>query len=232
MPPRGPIPPCSEVERSLLNHVLRTAEKGNPDSVLKVMDDFCYTQSWMMNIGDEKGLILDAAVASAKPLRLALELGTYCGFSTVRVARLLPPVAKLVAIDPSEVPAEVAGPILEHAGLSNRVELIKGTAAEVLPTLKERGLQFDLLFIDHHKALYLPDLQRVEELGLLRKGAVVVADNVVLHKTEEYLQHVRQSGRYSSSTLHEAHVEYDASRADGVEVSVYAGGAVGARAAS
>lgn len=33
-----------------------------------------------------------------------------------QVARLLPPGAKLVAVDPSDVPAEVAAPVLEHAG--------------------------------------------------------------------------------------------------------------------
>ncbi|KAL4424943.1 hypothetical protein ABPG77_009672 [Micractinium sp. CCAP 211/92] len=232
MPPRSPIPPCSNTERALLAHVLRSAKKGSPESVLKAIDDFCYKQAWMMNIGDEKGAILDLAVASTKPLRLALELGTYCGYSAVRVARLLPPGAKLVAVDPSDVPAEVAAPILEHAGLSDRVELMNGTAAEVLPTLRERGLLFDLLLIDHDKDQYLPDLRRAEALELLRPGAVVVADNVVVFKLEGYLEHVRKSGQYSSSQLHQAHLEYDASKADGVEVSVYAGDAKSATKSS
>lgn len=40
---------------------------------------------------------------------------------------------------------------------------------------------------------------------------------------DNYLNHVRTSGRYSTSRLHEGHVEYDRERLDGVEVSVYAG---------
>ena len=34
----------------------------------------------MINVGDEKGEILDAAIRRAEPRRL-LELGTYCGYS-------------------------------------------------------------------------------------------------------------------------------------------------------
>ncbi len=58
-------------------------------------------------------------MAAAQPIKTALEIGTYCGYSAVRVARLLPPGAKLIGIDPSEVPGKVAAPILEHAGRSN-----------------------------------------------------------------------------------------------------------------
>lgn len=62
------------------------------------------------------GSFLDTAIAQAEPIKLALELGTYVGYSALRVARLLPPGARLVCIDPSEVPQRVALPILEHAG--------------------------------------------------------------------------------------------------------------------
>lgn len=62
------------------------------------------------------GSFLDTAIAQAQPIKLALELGTYVGYSALRVARLLPPGARLVCIDPLEVPQRVALPILEHAG--------------------------------------------------------------------------------------------------------------------
>src|SRR3712207_7228347 len=46
-----------------------------------------YGQSFMMNVGDEKGEILDDAIRRAAPKRL-LELGTYCGYSALRTARV------------------------------------------------------------------------------------------------------------------------------------------------
>ena len=36
----------------------------------------------------------------------------------------------------------------------------------------------DVLFVDHAKERYLPDLRLIEEAGLLRDGSVVCADNV------------------------------------------------------
>ena len=43
----------------------------------------------LINVGDEKGELLDAAVRRADP-GLALELGTYCGYSALRIARAAP----------------------------------------------------------------------------------------------------------------------------------------------
>lgn len=73
------------------------------------------------------GAILDAAVASAQPIQLALELGTYCGYSAVRIARLLPPGGKLFSVDPSDIPPRVAAAVLEHAGESEQSSLTHAT---------------------------------------------------------------------------------------------------------
>ena len=43
----------------------------------------------LINVGDEKGALLDAAVRRADPA-LALELGTYCGYGALRIARAAP----------------------------------------------------------------------------------------------------------------------------------------------
>jgi len=43
-----------------------------------------------MNVGDEKGELLDAALRSAQPKRV-LELGAYCGYSALRMAARRPP---------------------------------------------------------------------------------------------------------------------------------------------
>ena len=90
-----------------------------------------------------------------------------------------------------------------------------------------RGGPFDLVFIDHAKERYLEDLRRIEALGALRSGSLVVADNVLCFgPLEEYLSYVRDAeGPFASSELHRSFVEYthglDEREADGVEVSVY-----------
>ena len=116
------------------------------------------------------------------------------------------------------------------AGLRERVTLLRARASDAIPTLQREldGRRIDVLFIDHAKQEYLPDLKRVEEAGLLRAGSVIAADNVVFFGLDDYVDHVRNSGRYSSSRTYTASLEYDGrpkgeAFADGVEVSVYKG---------
>eukprot|EP00696_Hemimastix_kukwesjijk_P016294 gnl/Hemi2/4674_TR1616_c0_g1_i1.p1 gnl/Hemi2/4674_TR1616_c0_g1~~gnl/Hemi2/4674_TR1616_c0_g1_i1.p1 ORF type:complete len:220 (-),score=90.26 gnl/Hemi2/4674_TR1616_c0_g1_i1:146-778(-) len=205
-------------EGLLLEYVLANSERGNPESVLSAIDVFSRA-NWMMHIGDQKGLFLDNAVRTANP-RTVLELGCYCGYSAVRTSRLLAEGSVLTSIDPNPVTNAIARQIVAHAGLSAKHQILEGTASSVLPSLQ--GKQFDLVFIDHEKSLYLSDLLVIENAGLLRSGSIVVADNVILFNLADYLAHVRDTRLYSSSTLHRGFVEYTTDQEDGVEVSVRA----------
>ena len=49
-------------EEALARHVTAHARAGDLDDVIRAIDDFCYRQRFMMNVGDEKGEILDRAV--------------------------------------------------------------------------------------------------------------------------------------------------------------------------
>ena len=73
-------------EAAAVDYVLRNARAGDIDDVLATFDKFAYEKSMLINVGDEKGLLLDAAVRRANPA-LALELGTYCGYGALRIAR-------------------------------------------------------------------------------------------------------------------------------------------------
>ena len=154
------------------------------DDVIRVIDDFCYHRSIMMNVGDEKGAILDRAVQRVRPRRL-LELGTYCGYSALRMARAMPEDSMLCSIEFSPANADIARRILDHAGVSGRVTVIVGSLGDGGGTMNrleaEHGFapgSVDFVFVDHDKAAYLPDLERIQARGWLHPGSVVVADNV------------------------------------------------------
>lgn len=66
------------------------------------------------------GAILDNVVCEVSP-STALELGTYCGYSSVRIARLLPPDTKLITVEFNPDYAAVARQVMEHAGLQDKV---------------------------------------------------------------------------------------------------------------
>jgi hypothetical protein len=72
----------------------------------------------------------------------------------------------------------------------------------------EEYIQF--LMIDHDKDSYLKDLQILEKSGLIRRGTVVVADNVIFAGIDEYVDYVRglaESGIVQTHTK-QASVEY------------------------
>src|SRR5262245_22912730 len=195
------------------------ARPGDPESVLAALDRFARERSFLMNVGDRKGLVLDAEVRRVRP-RLALELGAFCGYSAVRMARLLREWSgRLLSVEASARNADVTRRMVALAGLGENVEVVHGKAEEVIPRLEGR---FDLVFLDHWKDLYLPDLQRLEAHGRLRPGAVVVADNVGLFDASDYFAHVRGSGRYDSRNVAST-VEYRDQLPDAVEISVFRG---------
>ena len=195
------------------------ARPGDPESVLAALDRFGRERSFLMNVGDRKGEILDAELLRVRPARV-LEIGAFCGYSAVRIARLLRGWdGRLCSVEASRENAEVARATVALAGLSERVEVVHGKAEAVIPTLPG---PFELVFIDHWKDLYLPDLRRIEAHGLLRPGSVVVADNVGLFDVSDYLAHVRSSGRYESRNVAST-VEYRDALPDAVEISVFRG---------
>ena len=122
--------------------------------------------------------------------------------------------------------AAIATKVLEFAGLSSRVTVLVGTVETRLPALRSAyGVSsVDLLFIDHVKSLYLPDLKRVEAAGLLNPGSVIVADNVVHPGAPELLAYLQsEEGRLYRTTMHDTSLEYSKDRKDGVTVSTRLG---------
>ncbi|XP_044540020.1 catechol O-methyltransferase-like, partial [Gracilinanus agilis] len=101
---------------------------------------------------------MDKIVEEAKP-RVLLELGTYCGYSAIRMARLLPPGARLFTIEFNESFASIAGQMIQVAGLQDKVSILKGPSHEVIPQLRKKHEidTVDLVFLDHWKDRYLPD---------------------------------------------------------------------------
>ena len=204
-----------------LEYVRAHAKEGDPESVLTAFDEFGRREAFLMNIGDKKGEILDRVVSDSSAERV-LEIGAYCGYSAVRIGRLLAHRGgKLTSVEASEEYAAIARQSVAFAGLSQVVEWVVAKAEDALPGLQGR---YDVILLDHWKDLYLPDLRRIEAQGLLRPGSVVVADNIGLFDSRAYLEHVRNSGLYDS-VHYPSTVEYRDHIHDAVEVSTWRGSA-------
>jgi len=217
-------------ELALARHVEAEARLRDPDDVIRVIDDFAYHRSFLINVGDEKGKILDAAIRRTKPRQL-LELGTYCGYSALRAARMMPEGARLVSIEFNADNAAIARRIWDHAGIGEELTVLVGTlgdgggttaALESEHAMKSGSLDF--VFIDHDKSAYLPDLQLILDRGWLHPGSIVVADNVRRPGAPDYREFMRtEEGRSWRTTEHETHVEYQSLLKDLVLESEYLG---------
>lgn len=182
--------------------------------VLKSLEEMG-EREFIPSIGPVKGEIIAKIIKELKPKRV-LEIGTLFGYSAILIARLLPENGKVITIEVNERNAAFAEKNIEDAGLSSKIKIIAGDALEIIPVLNER---FDLLFIDATKEEYLQYLKLAEKN--LKKGSVVVADNVGIFKQHmlDYLDYVRNSGKYKSKTIN-VPLEFSEDAEDAMEISI------------
>jgi len=120
-----------------------------------------------------KMLFLLAQMAGATRI---LEVGTLGGYSTIWLARALPEGASLVTLELEAHHAKVARANFDRAGLSERIDVRVGPAAESLAAMRADD-PFDFAFIDADKqsnALYVD-----EAIRLGRSGMTIIVDNVI-----------------------------------------------------
>ncbi len=130
-----------------------------------------------INVAQNQGKLLHI-LALACGARSILEIGTLGGYSTIWLARALPPGGKLITLEADPKHAEVARKNVARANLADVVEVRLGKALETLPPLAAEGLApFDLVFIDADKENTLAYFEWA--LKLTRSGSLIITDNVV-----------------------------------------------------
>ena len=116
-------------------------------------------------------------LAKSIAARRILEIGTLGGYSTIWLARALPPEGLLITLELDPKHAAVARENLAGAGVSERVEIHLGQALDSLARLvEENQLPFDLIFIDADKPNYPAYFEW--SLKLSHPGTLIVADNI------------------------------------------------------
>lgn len=109
-----------------------------------------------------------------KPKRI-LELGTAVGYSAILMSECIDEDGKITTIENYEKRIVEAKKNIELSGKGQIIELLEGDATEVMKNLSSQ--QFDFVFMDAAKAQYIYFLPEV--LRLMKKGAVLITDNVL-----------------------------------------------------
>jgi len=173
-------------------------------------------KEFVPSIGPTKGKIITEIIKKYNP-KTVLEIGTLYGYSAILMANILPVGGKVVTIELDKLIAATARKNIADAGLSDKIDIVDANALEAIPKL---DLKYDLLFLDAAKDEYLKYLKSAENKNL-KKGSIVVADNVEVSKNEmlDYLEYVRSSGIYKSETI-ETTLEFTPNVRDAIEVSI------------
>ena len=120
-----------------------------------------------------------AVLARLVGARIAVEVGTFTGYSALAVAEVLPKDGKLYCCDVSKEWTDIARRYWKEAKLDGKIELTLGPAIKTLDKLLKKGLagKVDMAFIDANKNDYDAYYERC--LKLVRKGGVILIDNVL-----------------------------------------------------
>jgi len=133
-----------------------------------------------MMVGPIEGTLLRFLVAMTRPRRV-LEIGVFTGWSSIEMARALPPGGTLVACDVNEETTAIARRYAEEAGVADRIEYHLGPALESVATLEG---PFDLVFLDAVKDEYVDYLEAV--LPKLAAGGTILADNTLFGMRDDH----------------------------------------------
>lgn len=150
--------------------------RAAPDPVLAEMEAHA-ARDGIPVVVPETGALLHV-LALACGARRVLEVGTAIGVSTLYLARALPEAGRIVSFEIDPQRHSAARGYLERSGMLDRVDLRLQDARAGLAGL-EGG--FDMAFIDGVKAQYGDYFEAL--LPLLRPGAVLVVDNVLMSGT-------------------------------------------------
>jgi len=150
-------------------------------------------------------------LARVTQARRILELGTATGYSTIFLARAFTSTrGRLVTIDKDPDMAARAKINFHRAGLDQQIDIVVGDSQE---KLSEMDKSFDLVFLDIDKEYYasvLPHCRR-----LLKKGGLLIADNVGFKDADPFNRLISQSSEWRSVKLF-AYLPFHSPEKDGL----------------
>lgn len=225
----------------ILKYIYDKAKPGDAKSVLNAMELFT-TRYPMYSLSHAKAQLLckEIVLDNEHPTQI-LELGTFLGYSAINMALIMPSLCTLTTVEGNPENAEVAKDIISYAfqnnDILNRIRVIQALSSSAIDQLVSESQsvekcsdndnivyfaqdkkdfckmpQFDVVFMDHAKECYLPDLKKLEsvrlkdlvsseivEITLLKPSAKLIADNVVFPGAPGFLEYLRESNNKNES---------------------------------
>ncbi|MFN3218569.1 MAG: O-methyltransferase [Acidimicrobiales bacterium] len=153
------------------------AHSSPPDEVQRrlIADTEALGSAAGMQISPEQGTLLSMLVGILRPA-FAVEVGTFTGYSSLAIARALPPGGRLLCCDVSEDWTAMARAAWAEAGVDDRIALKIAPAIDTLRALPADTV-VDFAFIDADKSGYTSYYEEI--LARLSPDGMIAVDNTL-----------------------------------------------------
>ena len=159
-----------------LQEYVRTMSVRESSVLKQLRQETATLSNAVMQISPEQGQFMSLLVKLMHAER-AIELGTFTGYSSLCVAQALPERGRLIACDVSEEWTTIARKYWKLAGVSAKIDLRLGPAADTIKRVASEKIEFDFAFIDADKENYITYFNLL--LPLVKKGGLIAIDNVL-----------------------------------------------------
>ncbi len=199
--------------QDLYRYMIRNRAPENPElSELRQETRRSVGELAAMMISEEQGVLLKVLVGALAP-SLAIEVGTFTGYSAACIASALPPDGKLVCCDASEDWTSIGAAFWQRCGVAEKIDLRIAPALDTLSALPSDP-RIDFAFLDADKANYVAYYEAI--VPRMRQNGLIAVDNVLWHNwlmdacnqdeetigVREFNEHLLNDDRVQSVMLH------------------------------
>ncbi|MDP4115844.1 MAG: O-methyltransferase [Bacteroidota bacterium] len=146
---------------------------NNNDPLLDEMEKYAM-DNLVPILEKQAAFFLEQLIIIKNPSRV-LEIGMAIGYSSIRIAKILPDSSEFFTIDKSKPNIAKAKSYFERAGVSKKINILEGDAIDILPSYNK----FDFIFLDADKEDYLKLFEI--SANLLNDNGIIFVDNLLWH---------------------------------------------------
>nr|ACX37697.1 caffeoyl-CoA O-methyltransferase 1 [Eucalyptus camaldulensis] len=160
-------------------YILETSVYPREPEPMKELREITAKHPWnIMTTSADEGQFLNMLLKLINA-KNTMEIGVFTGYSLLATALALPDDGKILAMDINRENYELGLPVIQKAGVADKIDFREGPALPILDQLIEDGKQgaFDFIFVDADKDNYLNYHKRLIEL--VKVGGLIGYDNTL-----------------------------------------------------